>query len=139
MGLTFNDDRIVVPAELREKLLDTLNFGRGGATKMTAEAKIFWWPNMQKEIEDKTKNCVACMSSGKNLKYQIPKNKFGKLKTLTQPGQEIQTNFCGKLNNKSLNREHQILIAIDRFSKLPTAKSCKSTEIKEKFNFLNHF
>ena len=59
-GLTFNDDRIVVPTELRKKLLDTLHFGHAGATKMTAEAKIFWWPNMLKEIEDKTKNCLAC-------------------------------------------------------------------------------
>ena len=39
-GLTFNYDRIVVPAELRKKLLDTLHFGHVGATKMTAEAKI---------------------------------------------------------------------------------------------------
>ena len=55
-GLTFNDDRIVVPTELRKKLLDTLQFGHAGATKMTAEANFFWWPNMQKEVEDKTKN-----------------------------------------------------------------------------------
>ena len=54
-GLTFNDDRIVVPAELRMKLLDTLHFGHAGATKMTAEAKIFWWPNMQKELKIKQK------------------------------------------------------------------------------------
>ena len=61
-GMTFNVDRIVVPTELRKELLDTLHFGHAGATKMTAEAKIFWWPNILKEIEDKTKNCVACMS-----------------------------------------------------------------------------
>ena len=116
-GLTFNDDRIVVPTELRKKLLDTLHFGHAGATKMTAEAKIFWWPNMLKEIEVKTKNCVACMSSGKNLKYQLPKNEFGKLKTITEPVQEIQIHFSGKLNNKKLHGEHQILIAVHRFSK----------------------
>ena len=76
------------------------------------------------------------MLSGKNLKYQITKNEFGKLKTLTQPGQEIQIDFSGKLNNKKLNGEHQILIAIDRFSKYPTAKICKSSETKEVLNFL---
>ena len=75
--LTFNDDRIVVPNELRKKLMETQHFGQAGYTKMTPEAKIFWWPNMQKEIEEKTKNCVACMASGKNLKYQIPKREFG--------------------------------------------------------------
>ena len=41
-GLTFNDDRIVVPTELRKKLLDTLHFGHAGTTRKTAEAKIFW-------------------------------------------------------------------------------------------------
>ena len=132
-GLKFNDDRKVVPTDLRKKLLDTLHFGNAGATKMTAETKIFWWPNMQKEIEDKTNNWVACMSSGKNLKYQLPKNEFGKLKTITEPGQEIQIDFSGKLNNNKLNGEHQLLIAIDRFSKWPTAKICKSSETKEVF------
>ena len=135
-GLTFNDDRIVVPTELRKKLLDTLHFGHAGATKMTAEAKIFWWPNMQKEIEDKTKNCVACMSSGKNLKYQLPKHEFGKLKTLTEPGHEFEIDFSGNLNNKKRNGDHQIPIAIDRFSKWLTAKICKSSETKEVINFL---
>ena len=85
-GLTFNEDRIIVPTELRKKLLDTLHFGHAGSTKMLAESKIFWWPNMCREIEVRTKKCVACMASGKNLNYQIPKNNFGKLKTLTEPG-----------------------------------------------------
>ena len=76
---------------------------------------------MRKKL-DKTKISVACMSSGKTLKYQLPKTEFGKLKTLTEPGQEIQIDFSGELNNKNLIGEHQILLAIDRFSKWPTAK-----------------
>ena len=135
-GLTINEDRIIIPTELRNKLLDTLHFGHAGSTKMLAESKIFWWLNMCKEIEDKIKNCVACMASGKNLNYQLPKNNFGKLKTLTEPGQEVQIDFTGKLNPKKRNGEHQILIAIDRFSKWPTAKVCKSSETKEVLNFL---
>ena len=103
---------------------------------MSAEAKIFWWPNITKDIEEKVKNCVACLSSGKNLKYQLPKNESGKLKTLTEPGQEIQIDFTGKLHNKKLNGENQLLIAIDRFSKWPTVKICKTSETKEVINFL---
>ena len=91
---------------------------------------------MQKEVEDKTKICVACMSSGKKLKYRKPKNEFGKLKTLTEPGQEIQIDLSGKLNDKKLNGEHQILIAIHRFSKWTIAKMCKLSETKEVLNFL---
>ena len=77
------------------------------------------------------------MSSGKNLKYQLQKHEFEKLKTLTEPGQEIQFDFSGKLNNKKLSGDHQILIAIDRFSKWPTAKICNTSKPKEiKKNFL---
>ena len=102
---------------------------------MTAEAKIFWWPNINKDIEKKVKNCIACLSSGMNLKYQLPKNESGKLTTLTEPGQEIQIDFTGKLHNKKLNGEN-LLIAVDRFSKWPTVKICKTSETKEVIIFL---
>ena len=115
-GLTIVNDKTIIPTELRKKLLETLHFGHAGNTKMTAEAKIFWWPNINKDIEDKVENCIACLSSGKNLKYQIPKNERGKLKTLTEPGQEKQIDFTGKQHNKKMNGENQILIAVDRFS-----------------------
>ena len=135
-GLTFVNDKIIVPTELRKKLLNTLHFGHAGTTKMRAEAKIFWWPNITKDIEEKVKNCLACLSSGKNLKYQLPKNESGKLKTLTEPGQKLQIDFTGKLHNKKLNGESQLLIAVDRFSKWPTVKICKTSETKEVINFL---
>ena len=66
-GLTFNEDWIIVPTELRRRLLDTLHFGLAGATKKTVGAKVFWWPKMSKEIKEKTKICLGCMASGKNL------------------------------------------------------------------------
>ena len=104
-GLTFNDDRIIGPNELKKKLLETLHFGHAESTKMAPEAKIFWWPNMQKEIEEKAKNCVACMASSKNLKNQISKREFGKLETITEPGQETQIDCSGKLNKEKLDGE----------------------------------
>ena len=76
-------------------------------------------------------------ASGKNLNYQIPKNETGKLKTLTEPGQKIPNNSSGKVNNKKLNSEYQLIIAVDKFSKWPTIKNCMLSETKEVFNFLN--
>ena len=52
-GLVFVDDQIVVPIDLRRKLLDIIHFGHSGITKMNAEAKIFWWPGMKQDIEKK--------------------------------------------------------------------------------------
>ena len=136
-GLVFVDDQIVVPIDLRRKLLDIIHFGHSGITKINAEAKIFWWPGMKQDIENKVKDCIACLASGKNLKYQLPKKHHGKLKKVTEPGQEIQIDFTGKLHNKNINGDVQILIAIDRFSKWPTVKICKSAETKEVINFLS--
>ena len=78
------------------------------------------------------------MSSGKNLKYQLPKKHYGKLEKLTKPEQELQIDFTGNINNNKTSGENQILIAVDRFSKWPTAKLCKTTEVKEVLHFLNN-
>ena len=75
------------------------------------------------------------MTSGENIKYQQPKNRIRKLKTIKNPGQEFQIDVSGKLDNKKLNGENQILIATDRFSKWPTVNICKSLETKEVLTF----
>ena len=137
-GLVFVDDQIAVPIDLRRKLMDILHFGHSGTTKMLSDAKIFWWPEMRKDIEQKVKDCTACLATGNNLKYQIPKNQYGKLEKLSESGQELQIDFTGKLHNKKLNGEPQMLIAIERFSKWPTAKICKTSDTKEVIGFLSN-
>ena len=136
-SLVFVDDQIVVPIDLRRRLLDFLHFGHSGITKMTSEAKIFWWPNKKQDIGTKVIDCTACLASGKTLYYQLPKKHYAKLEKLFEPGQEKQIDFTGKLNNKNLSGETQILIAVDRFSKWSTAKICKIPETKELTTFLS--
>ena len=60
------------------------------------------------------------------------------MKKLTDPGQAIQIDFTGKLNNKKINGDIPIFIAVDRFSKWPTVKMCKAAETKEVINFLTN-
>ena len=84
----------------------------------------------------KVKDCTACLASGKILKYQLPSKHYGKLGKLTEPGQEIQIDFTGKLHNQKIHGDVQILIAVDRFSKWPTVKICKTAETKEVIQFL---
>ena len=130
-GLLFVDDQIVIPIDIRRRLLDILHFGHSGITKMTWEARIFWWPGMKQDIENKVKDCIACLESGKSLRYHLPKKHYGNLEKLSEIGQEIQIDFTGKLHKKNLQGEVQILIAVDRFSKWPTVKICKTSETKE--------
>ena len=60
-GLIFMDDQIVVPVDLRRRLLDILHFGHAGLTKMTAEAKILRWPNITRDIENKAKTALPAL------------------------------------------------------------------------------
>ena len=136
-GLLFVDDQIVVPMDLRRRLLDILHFGHSGTTKIETEAKIFWWPGKKNDIETKVEDCTACLASGKSLKYQLPKKYYGKLEKLTEAGQEIQIDLTGNLHNKNMHGEVQILKAVDRFSRWPTAKICKTSATIEVMQFLS--
>ena len=78
-GLVFVDDQIVIPINLRRRLLDILQFGLSGITKMETEAKILLWPEKKNGIQTNVKNCTACIASGKSSKYRLPKDHYGKL------------------------------------------------------------
>ena len=62
-GLVFVDDQIAVPIDLRRKLIEILHFGLSETTKMISDGKIFWWPEMRKNIEQKVKDCTACLAT----------------------------------------------------------------------------
>ena len=47
------------------------------------------------------------LASVKNLKNQLSRKPYGKLENLSEPGEEIQIDFTGKLHNKKLNEQHK--------------------------------
>ena len=75
---------------------------------MLSDAKVFWWPEMPKDIELKVNDCTACLATGKNFRRQPPGNQHGNLEKLTEPGQELQIDCTGNLHNKNFNEELQI-------------------------------
>ena len=72
---------------------------------MLENAKLCWWPGMDKDIRDKARNCVRCIQNGKNIKTKLTSKDLGKLRTLTGPNQELQIDFYGPFrfqNKRSL-------------------------------------
>ncbi|XP_062704036.1 uncharacterized protein K02A2.6-like [Aedes albopictus] len=54
--------RIIVPTKLRKSILMELHSAHLGIVKMKCLARsYFWWPSMDKEIEDIGKRCEMCM------------------------------------------------------------------------------
>ena len=95
-GLVFIDDQIAVPIDLRRKLIEILHFVNSGTAKKLSNAKIFWWPEMRKDIEQKVKDCTACLATGKNLKYQIPKKSIRKIRKTIRIRTRITNRFYRK-------------------------------------------
>ena len=50
---------------------------------------------MKKNFDNICSTCTACMSSGKNLKYQVPSTDKIKLPIFTKMVKETQTDFSG--------------------------------------------
>ena len=138
-GITMVDDRIIVPKSLRYAALNALHFGHPGINKMCGDAAIFWWPNMQADIEKKAKTCSACLNAGKNLKCQIPSTEKTKIEPPENPGEEIQIDFTRNLNSKHFEHSPFILVAVDSNSRWPVAKSCKNTNHESVISFLKEY
>ena len=125
------DDRIIIPKTLRYAALNALHFGHPGIDKMCGDAAIFWWPNMQTDIEKKAKICSACLNAGKNLKFQLPSTGRKNKNWITgKAGRRNPIDFTGNLHNKTLQSNPHILVALDKTSRWPVAKICKTQATK---------
>ena len=78
--------------------------------------------------------CRSCTRYGKNVKYIIPKISAKPLPLLTQPGQELQSDYAGPLEDHK-GKQIYLLIAIDRYSKFLSVKVTKSTGGKSTIKF----
>lgn len=66
-GMIFKKECVVVPNILRRKILDCLHYNHMGTEKTKNRAReIVYWPGMNKDIEEKIKNCKACLKFQNN-------------------------------------------------------------------------
>jgi hypothetical protein len=60
-------NRIVIPSQLRSRILKELHQGHFGIVKMKSLAREHvWWPGLDAEIESTTKKCAICLSNSRN-------------------------------------------------------------------------
>ena len=99
-GLLFYNDKIVIPENMRTTVIAMLHQGQTSAEKMEQIAGAFWWPGMNREIQEKAESCPSCRAAGKNIITQIPSTENNSLEILTEPNQEIQLDFAGPIKSK---------------------------------------
>ena len=93
---------------------------------------------MHKDIVNLAEECRECTRYGKNAKYILPKSSSQPLPLLSQPGQEVQLDYAGPLEDFK-GKKIYLLTAIDRFSKFPLVKVTKSTGEKTTIKFLRSY
>ena len=106
-GLLTYDDRIVIPAEMREEILERIHSGHQGVTKCCERANLtVWWTGICKEINSKVELCQICQQNQPSQRKQplmttvLPGRSWQKLSTdlLELAGQKylVVTDYCSR-------------------------------------------
>ena len=132
------DGRLAVPEQLRPAVLKRIHRGHPGQEAMVDVSRYLWWPHLHKDLVNMAEDCRSCARYGKNAKYVIPKNASKPLPLLSQPGEELQLDYAGPLEDTK-GRKIFLLVAIDRYSKFPLVNITKSTGGKSSVKFLRTY
>ena len=64
---TLETDRVIIPLKFRKDFLSQIHSTHMGSSKIEVIAReYFWWPNLDKEIENYSRNCDVCKKSADN-------------------------------------------------------------------------
>ncbi|XP_043235721.1 uncharacterized protein K02A2.6-like [Amphibalanus amphitrite] len=100
--------RVVVPPNLRERVLEELHEGHQGMVRMKQLARMHvWWPNMDKEVEAEVRRCQGCWQK----RAEPPCTDLHPWEFAKGPWQRIHLDFAGPVDGKLY------VVLIDSFSK----------------------
>jgi len=117
-GCVLYSGRVVVPAELRDKVLRLLHEAHPGCTRMKSLARGYvWWPKMEQDIESAVRDCGTCQSLQPASRHEafIP---------WTWPSRRWQRVFMDFATTEG----QKLLVTLDGHSKLPEVRIMKRTD-----------
>lgn len=110
--------RVIVPSNLRQRVLEDLHTGHPGVVKMKALARSYiWWPNIDSQIEEKSKTCLSCQQNQK-APCLSPLHPWSWPEA---PWQRIHIDFAGPFEGR------MFLVIVDAHSKWPEVHVMDST------------
>ncbi|CAH8535475.1 unnamed protein product [Dicrocoelium dendriticum] len=103
-------ERIIIPKELRQRVLQQFHRAHPGINRMKSIARSFvYWPNIDSELEQLVKSCPRCALASKAPR----KADLASWPLATKPWERVHADFFGPLNGQ------QYLIVVDSYSKWP--------------------
>ena len=110
--------RVVVPPNLRQKILNELHESHPGVVKMKSVARSYvWWPSIDRDIEHLAKSCSGCINKLKNP----PKSKLHPWNYPQSAWERVHIDYAGPFQG------NMYLLLQDAYSKWPEVAIMKST------------
>ena len=139
-GCLLYDGKLVIPHQLQNLVVNAVHRTHPGQVGMIRLANLIWFPQIHRTIALRAENCKQCLDQGKNLKPIITKSELGTLPKLSEPNEELQLDFAGRIvDTKNNNNEHYILAALDRFSRYPSPLVHTNCDTQTAIEFLNQY
>lgn len=124
-GVVFRKERVVIPETLRDKVLNELHSGHFGTVKMKQLSRNFcWWPRIDKDIDQITKNCRACITFSNNPNCKIKHH----WETASQPFERVHIDFAGPFMGRTF------LVLVDAYTKWPEVHIMKNMSVQSMIN-----
>ena len=110
--------RVVIPKHLQRVVLQELHLSHPGVSRMKSIARsYFWWPGLDKEIENLVSACTACQAV-RQAPASAPLHPWI---WPTKPWQRVHVDFAGPFKGKSY------LLLVDAHSKWPEIHEMSTT------------
>ncbi|XP_049519492.1 uncharacterized protein K02A2.6-like [Dermacentor silvarum] len=110
--------RVIVPAKLRNLLLDELHEGHPGIVRSKQLARSYvWWPSIEADLEHRVKACVSCQEQ----RCEPCKAPLHPWSWPTAPWQRVHIDFAGPFLHA------MFLVVVDAHSKWPEVFVMHST------------
>ena len=110
--------RVIIPKKLQGRTIEELHKDHQGIARMKSLARsYFWWPGLDKVIENEAKSCVSCQA----VKQGPPVAPLQPWSWPDHPWSRVHLDFAGPF------RGHMFLVAVDAHSKWPEVFIMKET------------
>ena len=111
----------MIPTVFRQPLLQELHTSHLGMSRMKSLARsYFWWPGLDAEIEELSRNCVECSITSRNP----PKAPAHPWLVPQHPWQRVHV-------DQPQYKDRLLLVAIDAYSKWPEVHVISSTSAQQ--------
>ena len=136
--LVFFENRLVIPRDMRQAVLNSIHSGHPGRVAMLGSVDEVWWPQIHRQIVASAKTCESCQNAGKNIRVIKRQSEFETIQKAKHVNEERALDFMGPFAGAPENKKY-LLVAIDQLSANPTLKIVKNTAIEEVTEFLRKY